>query len=390
MGTQYPNKISALVELKSKLAEHQKLHKIEDILDDAMLIGFLNGKKYNVNDSLKCLEQFVYIRTEKYPSFSMKYLIPSTLPMLDVQCIRTLKYMDKGCRRIGVGQISLWDPSKNNVHELLAENVLHLDESIRNYMTHSEGNEFIMIIDMAGFCVQHFRNATPSRIVQYFDFFLPPEAETVISNSSRKNLARVCKQFYLNILLRNRSELLVTIDEELFSLQVTNWLMVVGAMSCRGVLPLIKVPQKVKESSKYYVDLVLKPLLEYNFPNLHGKIIIKVIFHHDGASSQTAKLTQDYANDLEPRLGIKIIWNNGVWKKLKRVSQLLGAVGEAFLKLFIHDDFASLHDHLPATALPVSLGGHLSDEDAFENEFVPGIRNQERFYTRMAELAMVS
>ncbi|OXA54774.1 hypothetical protein Fcan01_10659 [Folsomia candida] len=51
----------------------------------------------------------------------------------------------------------------------------------------------------------------------------PPEAETVISNSSRKNLARVCKKFYLNILLRNRSELLVTIDEELFSLQVTNW-----------------------------------------------------------------------------------------------------------------------------------------------------------------------
>ncbi|XP_021962238.1 alpha-tocopherol transfer protein-like [Folsomia candida] len=267
MGTQYPNKISALVELKSKLAEHQKLHKIEDILDDAMLIGFLNGKKYNVNDSLKCLEQFVYIRTEKYPSFSMKYLIPSTLPMLDVQCIRTLKYMDKGCRRIGVGQISLWDPSKNNVHELLAENVLHLDESIRNYMTHSEGNEFIMIIDMAGFCVQHFRNATPSRIVQYFDFFLNNAPVRVVA-----------------IHLLNLSKM--------------------------------------------------------------GNIVVSVC-------------------------------KRFMKEKIRK-------------RLFIHDDFASLHDHLPATALPVSLGGHLSDEDAFENEFVPGIRNQERFYTRMAELAMVS
>ena len=99
-------------------------------------------------------------------------------------------------------------------------------------------------------------------------------------------------------------------------------LMVVGAMSCRGVLPLIKVPQKVKESSKYYVDLVLKPLLEYNFPNLHGKIIIKVIFHHDGASSQTAKLTQDYANDLEPRLGIKIIWNSEIPIQSPDISQI--------------------------------------------------------------------
>lgn len=41
--------------IKLFLLEHQKLHKIEDILDDAMLIGFLNGKKYNVNDSLKCV-----------------------------------------------------------------------------------------------------------------------------------------------------------------------------------------------------------------------------------------------------------------------------------------------------------------------------------------------
>jgi len=86
----------------------------------------------------------------------------------------------------------------------------------------------------------------------------------------------------------------VTIDEALFSLQVTNWvrrayyatnaeknsrnLMLsreddffkhfidVGAMLGRGVPQHIKVPKKVKLSAKYYVDRVLKPLLELNFP----------------------------------------------------------------------------------------------------------------------------
>jgi len=46
--------------------------------------------------------------------------------------------------------------------------------------------------------------------------------------------------------------------------------MVVGALSGRGLLPLIKVPQKVKVTAKYFIDFVLKPLLEIHLPKLYG------------------------------------------------------------------------------------------------------------------------
>lgn len=83
-------------------------------------------------------------------------------------------------------------------------------------------------------------------------------------------------------------------------------------MCGRGILPLIKVPQKVKISAQYYIDCVLKPLLEDHDPKLYGKDIQNVVVHHDAASSHTAKLTQKYAKDKYKRLGIKIIQNSEI------------------------------------------------------------------------------
>ena len=144
----------------------------------------------------------------------------------------------------------------------------------------------------------------------------------------------------MNYLTKDKSDCLVSLDEELFSLQDTNSqrkiyyitkgennsrrlaiphtenfcnkFMVVGALSDRGVLPLIKVPQKVKVTTKYYIDFVLKPLLEIYVSKLNGQDTIKVIVHHDAASSHTALLTQDYAKDLNTTLGITIIQNSAI------------------------------------------------------------------------------
>lgn len=43
---------------------------------------------------------------------------------------------------------------------------------MRSYLTGSVGNECIVILDLAGLGIQHIRQGTPSKIVQYFDFFL--------------------------------------------------------------------------------------------------------------------------------------------------------------------------------------------------------------------------
>jgi len=78
------------------------------------------------------------------------------------------------------------------------------------------------------------------------------------------------------------------------------------------VLPLIKVPPKVKINARYYIDFVLKPILEIHVPRLYKKDTSKVIVHHDAASSHTARITQEYAKDLHQRLGIKIISNSEI------------------------------------------------------------------------------
>ena len=161
-----------------------------------------------------------------------------------------------------------------------------------------------------------------------------------LTEKHKKNRRRTCKNFYSNYLTKGKSEFVVSLDEALFSLQDVNgkrkvyydlvnqknpskWafqhkenfckkFMVVGAISGRGVLPLIKVPQKVKINARYYVDCVLKPLLEKVVPKLYGKDTPKVVVHHDAATSHTAKLTQAYAKDLYRRLGIKIISNSEI------------------------------------------------------------------------------
>ena len=67
--------------------------------------------------------------------------------------------------------------------------------------------------------------------------------------------------------------------------------MVVGAISDRGVLPLIKVPQNTKINSKYYIDHVLKPIIEQHLVSLYGQDISKVFIHLNAAPSHTSKKT---------------------------------------------------------------------------------------------------
>lgn len=88
--------------------------------------------------------------------------------------------------------------------------------------------------------------------------------------------------------------------------------MVVGAMSGRGTLPLIRVPKNVKINSKFYIDNVLKPLVEIHIPSLYGNETSRVIIHHDKASSHTSKLTQGYAKVIEQNTGIRLLPNKEI------------------------------------------------------------------------------
>ena len=88
--------------------------------------------------------------------------------------------------------------------------------------------------------------------------------------------------------------------------------MVVGAMTGRGVVPLIKVPPNVKINADYYIKDVLKPLLEESVAKLYPGELDKIFVRHDAASSHTAKKTVLYAQNLKRRLGITIIPNSQI------------------------------------------------------------------------------
>lgn len=88
--------------------------------------------------------------------------------------------------------------------------------------------------------------------------------------------------------------------------------MVVGAMTGRGVVPLVKVPGKVKINAHYYIEKVLRPLLEGPVAALYPGETEKIFVHHDKASSHTAKKTTAYAEDLKSRTGITIIPNEEI------------------------------------------------------------------------------
>lgn len=161
----------------------------------------------------------------------------------------------------------------------------------------------------------------------------------VLKDSHKVNRKTRCRRLYEEHLAGGKSEFVVSLDEALFYLQDCNGtrricytktreemeefvyqkrekfadkFMVVGAISGRGVLPLFKVPPNVKINAKYYQEHVLKPLVEVHIPALYGEDTSKVFLHHDAASSHTARLTTQYANEVKNKWGIKIIENKDI------------------------------------------------------------------------------
>jgi histone-lysine N-methyltransferase SETMAR len=165
-----------------------------------------------------------------------------------------------------------------------------------------------------------------------------------------KNRKTNARKLYEKHLSGSKSDFIVTLDEAWFYLSNTDgkrkicyrkkgesipasWVvergesyqekfMVVGAMCEKGVLPLIRVPPKVKVNSDYYISHVLKPLLECEVVKLYGNETNKVVVHHDLATSHSSKKTMAYAADLKERLGISIIPNSDIPVKSPDISPM--------------------------------------------------------------------
>ncbi|UYV82128.1 IKK1 [Cordylochernes scorpioides] len=97
--------------------------------------------------------------------------------------------------------------------------------------------------------------------------------------------------------------------------------MVVGVMTGRGVLRLIKVPSKVKVNSEFYIECVLKPVIE-QLKDLYPGEMDKVFLHHDKASSHTSNKTQQFLQEMKDTLGLNFIRNSDIPVKSPDASPL--------------------------------------------------------------------
>ncbi|UYV74502.1 PGBD5 [Cordylochernes scorpioides] len=97
--------------------------------------------------------------------------------------------------------------------------------------------------------------------------------------------------------------------------------MVVGVMTGRGVLLLIKVPSKVKVNSEFYIECVLKPVIE-QLKDLYPGEMDKVFLHHDKASSHTSNKTQQFLQEMKDTLGLNFIRNSDIPVKSPDASPL--------------------------------------------------------------------
>ncbi|UYV72737.1 hypothetical protein LAZ67_10000469 [Cordylochernes scorpioides] len=141
-----------------------------------------------------------------------------------------------------------------------------------------------------------------------------------------KNRATNARKLYEEHLAGSRSEYTATLDEAWMYVTYCNGIrkicfMVVGVMTGRGVLPLIKVPSKVKVNSEFYIECVLKPVIE-QLKDLYPGEMDKVFLHHDKASSHTSNKTQQFLQEMKDTLGLNNIRNSDIPVKSPDASPL--------------------------------------------------------------------
>jgi len=105
----------------------------------------------------------------------------------------------------------------------------------------------------------------------------------------------------------------------------------IGALSGRGPLPLIRIPQNTKINADRYIADVLTPLVEKDIPKLYPGEEDKVFIHHEKASSHTAKKTRQYAEAVKENFGPEIIPNAEIPVKSPDIVHL-DSFGTVFVK----------------------------------------------------------
>ncbi|XP_021946107.1 alpha-tocopherol transfer protein-like isoform X1 [Folsomia candida] len=160
---------TTLLNLKSRIKSHEKLSPFHGILDDMLLLGFLNGKNFDVDATILCLENYIYMRTVKYRK-QLRPFLPSTDVLLDTELTRVLKNRDQNGRFVVIVKYEAWNPSVSSSQDVVASVVFFVDELTRSYATTC--SEVIFIGDCKNFSFAQAQQAGPRIIMQAVDLFV--------------------------------------------------------------------------------------------------------------------------------------------------------------------------------------------------------------------------
>ena len=153
-----------------------------------------------------------------------------------------------------------------------------------------------------------------------------------LTDKQMQNRKTNSRKLYRNHLSADKSDFAVTLDEALFYFIPGNqtsktcfikrgyqtpedWVrkvneiqapkvMVVAAMTSRGPLQARCVPIKTKVNALYYIDNVLRPIIEKELPTLFPDDMNKIFIHHDKATSHTANQTMAFLKEMKEKYGI--------------------------------------------------------------------------------------
>ncbi|XP_021953246.1 retinaldehyde-binding protein 1 isoform X1 [Folsomia candida] len=162
-------KIDKLIELRSKIKVHEKLCHFSDILDDKFVNGFLEGKKYDVHETIFCLENYIELRTVKYRKLIQPFL-PSRASLLGTEFVNFLSSRDHHGRHVAVFNISAWNPSLVSLQEVVVTGLFIFDEAIRRYVATSD--EFVLIANYGGVSFEQAKVITPRLAFQVLELYL--------------------------------------------------------------------------------------------------------------------------------------------------------------------------------------------------------------------------
>ena len=181
----------------------------------------------------------------------------------------------------------------------------------------------------------------------------------IISQKDIENRKKNSRKLYENLLCGTKSQFVVTLDEAYIQVRqrgrershyyinvnkkrsenvptpvnenFPEHFMIVGAMCQSRTFPLMKVPKKVKYKSQFYVDHVLRPLIEDHLVPHFGSDINKVTIHHDKATSHTSGFTTKFLEEMKQKHGISYMKKEDIPVKGPDISPL-DFFGFGFLK----------------------------------------------------------